>query len=164
MRILLAMDDSQPSEAALTSVLTRPWPDMSEVRVLSVAPMTLGVQVPGPNVVGAPMPYAPVPLATDPQTQSTAFDTAGNIAQRACARLTEHGLRAESATRMGSPGHEIVEEAREWSADLVIVGSRGQSGLTRLLLGSTAHHVVNHAHCSVEIARAKESDAAQEPA
>jgi nucleotide-binding universal stress UspA family protein len=50
----------------------------------------------------------------------------------------------------------IVEEASTWSADLIVMGSHGYTGLTRLLLGSVASYVVNHAPCSVEVARKKE--------
>jgi nucleotide-binding universal stress UspA family protein len=47
--------------------------------------------------------------------------------------------------REGTPWKEIVRSAREWPADLIIVGTHGRSGLTRLLFGSTAEGVVRHA-------------------
>jgi nucleotide-binding universal stress UspA family protein len=51
--------------------------------------------------------------------------------------------------RDGSPGREILAAADEWSADLVVLGTHGRGGLTRLLLGSTADSVVRHAGCPV---------------
>jgi nucleotide-binding universal stress UspA family protein len=51
--------------------------------------------------------------------------------------------------RDGSPGREILAAADEWSADLVVLGTHGRGGLTRLLLGSTADSVVRHARCPV---------------
>jgi nucleotide-binding universal stress UspA family protein len=47
----------------------------------------------------------------------------------------------------------IIDFAANWGADLVVMGSRGYKGLTRLLLGSVAESVVRHAHCSVLVIR-----------
>ncbi len=51
--------------------------------------------------------------------------------------------------REGSPGTEICASAREWGADMVVLGTHGRGGLTRLLMGSTAEAVVRHAPCPV---------------
>jgi nucleotide-binding universal stress UspA family protein len=51
----------------------------------------------------------------------------------------------------------IVDEARKWSADLIVLGSHGHTGMKRLLLGSVASSVVSHAPCSVEIVRRKQT-------
>ena len=53
--------------------------------------------------------------------------------------------------REGAPWKEIIESAREWPADLIVVGTHGRSGLTRLLLGSTAEEVVRHGPCPVVV-------------
>jgi nucleotide-binding universal stress UspA family protein len=49
----------------------------------------------------------------------------------------------------GLPVKELVEASKE--ADMVVLGSRGVGGFTRMLLGSTAGQVVQHAHCPVTI-------------
>jgi nucleotide-binding universal stress UspA family protein len=51
----------------------------------------------------------------------------------------------------GSAAHQLVQAAADWDADLIVVGSRGQSGLERLLVGSVARAVLYHASCSVLI-------------
>ena len=53
--------------------------------------------------------------------------------------------------RLGNPGSVICDAAREWGADLIVVGRRGYKGLTEVLLGSVSSHVVRNAHCSVLI-------------
>ena len=53
----------------------------------------------------------------------------------------------------GSPGKSICEQARASEADLIIMGSRGLSGLQELLLGSVSNYVIHHAFCSVFIYR-----------
>jgi len=57
--------------------------------------------------------------------------------------------------RIGKAADEILQLAREVGADLIIVGSKGMTGLERLILGSTSEHVVREAGCTVEVARAK---------
>lgn len=53
----------------------------------------------------------------------------------------------------GNPKSAILEVAREQKADLIVVGSHGQSGLERALLGSVSDYVLHHAHCSVTVVR-----------
>lgn len=55
-------------------------------------------------------------------------------------------------TRVGTPWAAICESAKEAKADLIIIGSHGYGGIDRLL-GTTAAKVVNHAECSVLVAR-----------
>jgi nucleotide-binding universal stress UspA family protein len=49
----------------------------------------------------------------------------------------------------GDPTREIVRLAREKECDLIVMGTHGWTGLTRLLMGSVAEHVVRKAHCPV---------------
>jgi nucleotide-binding universal stress UspA family protein len=84
-----------------------------------------------------------------------------DLSKKAAARLeqTLASLRTsttasiETRTRIGSPGSQAlaaVEDDR--SIDLVIVGSRGRTGIKRVLLGSVAEKIVRHAHCPVLVA------------
>jgi nucleotide-binding universal stress UspA family protein len=57
--------------------------------------------------------------------------------------------------RIGRAVREILDLAREIGADLIIVGSKGLTGVERLVLGSVAEHVVREAGCTVEVARPK---------
>jgi nucleotide-binding universal stress UspA family protein len=55
---------------------------------------------------------------------------------------------AEGTVRMGSPAHEILAVARQWDADLVVLGTHGRRGLPRFFLGSVAETVLRKAPCS----------------
>lgn len=57
--------------------------------------------------------------------------------------------------RIGHAAEEILDLAREVGADLIIVGSKGLTGIERLVLGSVAERVVREAGCTVEVARPK---------
>jgi nucleotide-binding universal stress UspA family protein len=63
------------------------------------------------------------------------------------ARQTADG--AQIAILIGDAGHQIADYAQEVHADLIVLTSHGQTGLTRLLLGSVAEKVVRLAHCPV---------------
>jgi nucleotide-binding universal stress UspA family protein len=142
VRILLAVDGSAPSQDAIDEVAERAWPAPTTARVISVV-----------------RPYVPpatefVPVAFTPQDvlQQQERD-ARQIAARAAERLTQSGFSVDTVVRQGDPRTAIVDEAAEWGADLIVVGSHGHTGLTRLLLGSVAQAVVAHAPCSVEVVR-----------
>jgi nucleotide-binding universal stress UspA family protein len=63
-------------------------------------------------------------------------------------------VEVDGIVATGKPGDAIVATAVERAADLVIMGSHGRSGLSRLLLGSVAEGVVNNTECAVLIAKA----------
>ena len=56
----------------------------------------------------------------------------------------------------GTPSTEIVKAAREWPADLIVIGSHGRGGAQRVLLGSVAEAVMRHTSCPVLVIRAGE--------
>lgn len=57
--------------------------------------------------------------------------------------------------RIGKPAHEILGVAKDVGADLIIVGSKGLTGIERAVLGSVSERVVREAGCTVEVARPK---------
>ncbi|MGB6942978.1 MAG: universal stress protein [Bryobacteraceae bacterium] len=65
---------------------------------------------------------------------------------------------AREFIRVGKPAHEIVAVAKEWPADVIVVGCHGRHGIPRVLLGSVAEAVMRHAGCPVLVIRGKASD------
>ena len=64
-------------------------------------------------------------------------------------QLTARGLQVEAVVREGYPATVIEEEAERQQADLIVIGTRGLSGIKHLLLGSIAERVVQKAPCPV---------------
>ena len=67
------------------------------------------------------------------------------------------GTIAQAHLRMGEAATEIVDLAEELGAGLVVLGSRGLSGIRRALMGSVSDSVVRHAHCPVLVVRKNKS-------
>ena len=66
------------------------------------------------------------------------------------------GTAAQAHLRIGNAAMEIVDLAEKLSAGLIVVGSRGLSGIRRALIGSVSDSVVRHAHCPVLVVRKEE--------
>lgn len=148
MKILLATDGSEQSEAAVEEVSARPFPINTKVRIVSA--------------------YERTPLITklEPMGVSQEFYAiADNIALKAAEDATENGakllreknpdLSVETIAIDGSPKSVILEEAEKFSADLIVVGSHGYGMVERFLVGSVSYAVALHADCSVEIVRSR---------
>jgi nucleotide-binding universal stress UspA family protein len=141
MRILVAIDGSEPSGVAVRAVSHRPWPAGSVVRVLAVA---------RPVIPPGELPFSGA--AYDQMTRELVKE-ASTVAERAADAVRGTGLSVEPAVREGDPRTEIVLEADKWGADLIVLGSHGRTGMKRWLMGSVAEYVVRHAPCSVEVVR-----------
>lgn len=149
MRILLAIDGSEVSEVAVRTVNERPWPQGSVVRVLHV------VEPPYPPAAApwiSSVSAMPAPLGAQ-DVQQRMLEHGRDLVRRTAEMLAARGLRTESETVMGDPREGILDQARDWQADLVVLGSRGNTGFRRWVLGSVAESVVRLAPCSVEVAR-----------
>ena len=93
-----------------------------------------------------------MPMALDPETYQQASEDALSEVLAAAAPQLE-GVSVTRSVRGGGAPDELVAAAEETGADLLVVGSRGLSGLSGLLLGSVSHHVAQHAPCPVVIIR-----------
>jgi nucleotide-binding universal stress UspA family protein len=79
---------------------------------------------------------------------------AESLLQRAAREAMSKGVEVETHVREGEPAEAILDVANQQHADLIVVGSRGLTGIKRYLLGSVSNKVSEHAHCSVMIVRA----------
>ena len=66
-----------------------------------------------------------------------------------CQSATDQGVPSEWDYKIGEAGRWIREIAKNWNADLVVIGRRGLHGLAEMFLGSVSNYVVHHAPCSV---------------
>jgi nucleotide-binding universal stress UspA family protein len=145
MKVLLCVDDSACSDAAVDFVARLPGVQEMNVLVLAVArsPIILSTDI-----------YA-VQVGYDNNLVKKELEIQQRIADRAEIRLREAGVKADTKVVYGDPRLEIVELASRNGIDLVVVGSHGRTGISKLLMGSVASSVVSHAPCSVMIVKQK---------
>ncbi|ACB52040.1 unknown [Crocosphaera subtropica ATCC 51142] len=61
----------------------------------------------------------------------------------------KQGVSIEWDWKIGEPGRWVKETAQDWQADLIVVGRRGLTGVSEMLLGSVSNYIVHHSPCSV---------------
>jgi len=102
-------------------------------------------------------------VGVPPEVPMTSFGVSPDgflevLLEQARANVAENASRVPPAllegseTRVGTPWSAICDAAKESKADLIVIGSHGYQGIDRIL-GTTAAKVVNHAECSVLVAR-----------
>jgi nucleotide-binding universal stress UspA family protein len=74
-----------------------------------------------------------------------------NVLQERAKIAKERGIETEYRQIPGNAGKTICQIAKEWEADLIVIGRRGRSGLGEIILGSVSNYVLHRAHCSVLI-------------
>ena len=69
------------------------------------------------------------------------------------AEATAAGVKTEFTQEFGTPGNTICDLAQTWSAELILIGSRGLTGIKEMFLGSVSNYVTHHSPCSVLVVR-----------
>ncbi len=146
-RIILGTDGSAGAEEAERFLATLPTARHVPVTVVSVA------EVLRPLAIGITPTVYHEAMAWQAEYEAEARREHTRAAEEATERLAKHGIHAKAAVRVGDPAGELLAAAAEVSADLIVVGSRGLTGLRRLALGSVARRVVQHAEASALIVR-----------
>ncbi len=135
MRVLIASDGSPSAERAIELVGCVAWPTGTKFRLVTVTP-------------AVPALVASMLIPEMPQTPTEV--------ERQHRWLSGHDV--EVTVREGRAASRIVDEAADWRADLIILGSHGYGPLRSALLGSVAAEVVDHAACAVLVARRGRAD------
>ena len=150
MKILLATDGSGCSEAAAQSIASRPWPEGTVVKVLSVEELVvLDNQMFASSLCSVyPSSLLEELIATARDRATSAVKVPREILLRAGKKLSD-----DHEVPVGEPRIIILDAAKLWGADLIVLGSHGRHGMDRVLLGSVSEAVAIHAHCSVEVIR-----------
>ncbi len=149
MRILLAVDGSASADRARELIASLTWPPATHVRVIAALDV-------GPALWGGPWIPA-VPVDADAYEAEAAAYLSG-VLDGAETRLKAAGLEVETELMRGLPHAAIVEDARLWQPDLMVVGSRGHGPVETALLGSVSSAVVDHAAWPVLVARSDHVD------
>jgi len=140
MNILLATDGSNYSNAAAQSIAKLFRPAGNEVRVLTVVEPITTAAMPE-------MSREYYPELEDQKREAKVF------VESTAKMLAEAGFKVSTLVLAGDAKTVILDEAADWRADLIVLGSHGRKGIRRFLLGSVSEAVARHTACSVQIVR-----------
>lgn len=151
MKLLLAIDGSAYSDAAVSEICRRPWPEGTEVRIITVdAPWTEELSRGRSSIMFDEL---------NKQLRTEARQRLSHAA--AVFKRNAPHLIVTPVLREGHPKDKILDEAEDWGADLIVVGSHGYGAIKRLFLGSVSLAVATNAACSVEIVRVPPSSVSE---
>ena len=145
VRIVIGVDGSDASAAAVREVASRKWPPGSEVRIIAVTdPLS-------PGLIGNLIP--PIRDFVNESNQED-WDWLKKLLHRSFEEFKSTELRVSTVIKEGDPRRDLVEAAEAWDADCIFVGSIGfNNRFERFVLGSVSATVAARAHCSVEVVR-----------
>ena len=152
LKVLLAIDGSEGSRHATEALAARPWPAGTEIRVFSAVELGMSALQASFEIPAFDTEHLESQRAEAMKRTEEAIDSALKSLETA-GLTTSESISVLAAT----PKELILQEAAEWPADWIVLGSHGSSGLSRFLIGSTSETVATHATCSVEVVRQKPS-------
>ncbi len=135
-QILLPIEGPSDAEAAVRFLQLKPFHEAVELTLMTVLPWT---EPPWPSGAAE----AAAAAATEMLEKQAEYIEA--VAERLCAI----GYQAHGVALLGTPATMILQQATTLRSDLILMGTRGRRGITRLVLGSTSHAVLHKAPCPV---------------
>lgn len=157
MRVLVGHDGSSYADAALKDLKRAGLPEEVEALIVTVGEPPAVFPLTSPEFVEQKFAGERVRSIVDHANRQAAASLSEEqtFAQNAATKLSSFfpSWHVQSEVVTGRPANELIRKAREWEADLVVVGTQGLSALGRFILGSVSQEVVNDAHCSVRVGR-----------
>lgn len=155
MKVLVAVEDKLFGEAIADFVANHEWPQGSELRILHVVE----------SLHIAPLSGYPSELSRslNEERMRAGKSLVLQIGTKIRSKLPTISMKEEIVE--GHPKDVIMNTAKEWPADLIVLGSHGKSGIGQFFLGSVSMSVLSAAPCSVMVVKlpAREKEAPAEP-
>lgn len=148
MRVLLAVDHSSSSDAAVEYLLALPFHQPVDLQIVTVIP---------------PYPFADSQWISSSSDFCDFLDSERQQVEASLAeiiaRFQKDAIQPVSGkVIVGSPGEELTAFAEQQGTDLIVMGAVGRSALSRVLLGGVSEYVANRSQSSVLIVRSQTSD------
>jgi universal stress protein E len=152
MRILLPIDESSCSAAAVDTIIKNYDPGVTEIRVVHAVERDTGVP--------AYVAFAEGPAAVDTALATYEGECARQeaIAARTVERLRAAGFKTTVDIRVGSPIGVILDCSESWNPDVIVIGSHARTGMSRLFHGSVARDVTRAAGRDVVVVNPEKPD------
>ncbi|MBX9949352.1 MAG: universal stress protein [Candidatus Obscuribacterales bacterium] len=146
--VLVAVDDSEHSAAAVEWLQWQEWMKQSHIALLSVT---------------EPLHQSAMDGIRSASDHLLTYQAEKMLIESLLTKwgiFLQQGANAREITRGtvdGSPAETILTGARNWPANLIVMGAHGRTGIAKIMLGSVSQHISTHAHCSVLIVKGMQS-------
>jgi nucleotide-binding universal stress UspA family protein len=134
-RVLLPLAGEADAERALRFLQLKPFRDPVEIGVVTVLPQT--------------QPPWPVPEQAAKELEVQGLRGAQHFVEDIASKLKSLDYQAVGYAVLGTPVGGILRQVETSQPDLILMGSQGRHGLTRLLLGSVAHALLHQKPCPI---------------
>lgn len=142
-KILCPIDFSAPSRNALRYA-------NEFAKAMNAKITVLHVIQPQPIAADVNVPYVPLEIELEKNAREDL--------EHLVSKEVDKSVLVEQVLAFGLPSDCVIEQARKENVDLIILGTHGRSGISRLLMGSTAENVIRHATCPVLVVKAEEKE------
>jgi len=150
MKVLIGYDGSSYADAAIDDLQWAGLPETTDAIVLSAVEWPTMLAMKSWGMVETD--FSPEWMQRIGQAQQLAATGADRL------RKLFPKWNIEIEPSGGDPADMILEKARTWLADLIVVGTHGRNAVGRVVLGSVSMKVLRHAPCSVRVVRERKHD------
>ena len=147
-KILVAIDESKLSKQAFQQSLSLAKAFDAELQLLNVVSPLEAKYQNTVALIGSGYQSDKTNEAAEAEWQllvANRLEYLESLAKEAMAR----GVSIDLIQEIGQPAQQICDSAKEWNADLIVIGSHGRKGLNELLVGSVSNYVSHHVPCAV---------------
>ena len=147
-KILVALDESQLSRQAFRQSLSLAQAFDAKLQLLNVISPQEAKYQNTVSLIGSGINFQQTNEAAEAEWQllvTNRLDYLESLLKEA----TEIGITADLSQEIGQPAQKICDFAKDWGADLIVIGSHGRKGLNELFMGSVSNYVSHHVPCAV---------------
>lgn len=148
-KILVAVDNTELSQQAFQNALSLAQAFTAKLHIINVL-SPLRTEYQDTTSLAFSSSYYPDTLDDFMQEEWVNIQETGkNLLESLEEKATEQGVETETSQQIGQPEQEITDFAKNWQADLIVIGSHGRKGISEFLFGSVSNYVSHHVPCSV---------------
>ncbi|MBE9046756.1 universal stress protein [Pleurocapsales cyanobacterium LEGE 10410] len=147
-KILVALDESQLSKKAFQQSLSLAQVFDAELQLLNVISPQEAKYQNTVSLIGSGINSDKTNEVAEAEWQLLVTNRL-NYLESLLKEAMQIGITADLSQEIGHPAQHICNFAKDWSADLIVIGSHGRKGLNELFMGSVSNYVSHHVPCDV---------------
>ena len=157
-KILVPLVRSEASEAIFKQALKLAQDNNSKLMLFHSVDWDMGEHFGSFNEIEAEVDFSGAFIQAQQERLQMELQESQEWLQTYVEQAIAKDIPTESKCEVGHPGSLIRDLAKDWNADLIVMGRRGLSGLKEVFLGSVSNYILHHAPCSVLVVHGEESE------